>query len=366
MAIDSLDDVRLFRQVVASGGISAAARALSDNKNRISQRLAALERGLGVRLAHRTTRSLRLTEEGERFYAETAGLIEAAEKAEQSVAVAHALEGRVRLAVRSALVGLGMGAEIVRLLQSAPSLELQVAVVDESHDLLSGGYDLAVQVGALRDSSLVAVRLPTVSFSMAASSAYLDARGRPRGPGDLLRHSCIRRLSHPPETTWPLVHRGGRKVNARVSGTFECSDAQLQSEALYAGLGIGLRPAEEVRRAEAAGTLERVLPAWSFAPIHAWVVASKGRLRVPRVAAVVEILRRVVGRLALPRHFFETNGRPSHTDPWGRRRAPARRVCARCPRASSSATAACSSPRAIRPGRWPRICSPLAVPVRRG
>jgi DNA-binding transcriptional LysR family regulator len=295
--IDSLEDVRVFRQIVASGGITAAARVLDDSKNRVSQRLVALERAIGVRLAHRTTRSLRLTEEGERFYESSAALLEAAEQTESAVGAAARLEGRVRVAVRSSLGGRSLGAEFARLLQSAPKLHLQVAVVDANSDLMAENFDLAVQVGALKDSSFVATRLEVSSFVMAATPDYLDAHGRPRTPADLVRHQCVRRLSHPQETTWPLMHRSGKRTAARIAGTFECNDAQLQVEALYAGMGIGLRPADEVRRAALAGTLEQVLPAWSYEPFSVWIVSPKGRLKLPRVAAVADLLKRVIGRL---------------------------------------------------------------------
>ncbi|MBL0312120.1 MAG: LysR family transcriptional regulator [Holophagaceae bacterium] len=298
MTLDSLEDVRLFRQVVVSGGISAAARVLNSNKNRISQRLASLEQDLGVRLAHRTTRSFRLTEEGERFYASVEALLEAAERSELSVASTRAMEGRVRLALRSTMVGLGIGTEITQLMQVAPKLKLQLVVIDEKADLLAGGFDLAMQVGSLPDSSLVATRLGTVSVVLAAAPSYLDTHGRPRTPSDLALHQCIRKLGDEPEKTWPLVNRRGVRFKAAIGGSFECSDSQLQSEVLYAGLGIGLRPAEEVRRAEAAGRLERVLPSWEFAPVPVWAISPKGRLRLPRVALIVDLLKRVVVRFA--------------------------------------------------------------------
>lgn len=297
MPIESLEDVRVFRQIVSSGGISAAARVLRDNKNRVSQRLAALERALGVKLAHRTTRSLKLTEEGERFFEHSATLLEAAERTEAALASANSLEGRVRVAVRSALGGRGLGAEFARLMQSAPNLSLQVATVDENDDLLKEGFDLAVQVGALKDSSFVATRLLVSGFVLAASRSYLDAHGRPASPTDLRRHQCIRRLSQPSETSWALVNRRGRRVDAPIAGALECNDAQLQAEALYAGFGIGLRPHDEVQRAALTGTLERVLPQWRYEPISVWIVSPRGRLRVPRVAAVADMLKRVIGRL---------------------------------------------------------------------
>lgn len=297
MPIESLADLRVFRQVVASGGITAAARVLDDSKNRVSQRLAALERALGVRLAHRSTRAFRLTEEGERLFASSGALLEAADRVETFLGSASRLEGRVKVAVRSALGGVGLGAELARLLQSAPGLHLQVAVVDENAAVLEDGFDLAVQVGSLRASALVATRLQVSTYVMAAAPGYLDARGRPRSPRALAEHQCIRTLAHPRETQWSLVSARGRRQDFAVGGTFECDDAQLQGEALYAGLGIGLRPLAEVRRAQADGRLERVLPEWRHVPVPVWMVSPPGRSKVPRVAAVAEVLKRVITRL---------------------------------------------------------------------
>lgn len=301
MPIDSIEEVRLFRQVVASGGLSAAARTLGDNKNRISQRIASLERALGVRLADRTTRTFRLTEEGERFFAASEALLDAAERIEASVLLEDSISGRVRVAIRSALSGVGIGEEIGQLLHSAPKLRLQIVVVDDDSDPLSlhaQGIDLAVQVGALRDSSLIAKRLGAVHFAMCATPSYLGAYGRPKKPADLSRHECIRRLGPVPESTWPLVSRTGRKVAAPIGGRLECSDARLQTEILYGGFGIGLRPAAEVRRAAKAGVLETVLPSFSLEPVPVSLVGPKGRFRLPRVMRVVDLLGRVIASLA--------------------------------------------------------------------
>lgn len=301
MPIDSLEDVRLFRQVVASGGLSAAARALHDNKNRISQRLAALERALGVRLADRTTRTLRLTEDGERFLESSEALLEAAARAELAIAPRGSVEGRVRLAIRSALSGVGIGEELAKLLHNAPKLRLQLLVIDDDADLAglhARGVDVAVQIGALRDSTLVKKRLGEVSFVLAATPGYLREAGRPRSPRDLAKHECIRRIGSSPETVWQLQSRGGRRERAAIHGRFECDDARLQTEILYGGFGIGLRPAPEVRRAVQAGTLEHVLPGWAYAPFPVWAVAPKDRVRLPRVAHLIELLGRVVAGLA--------------------------------------------------------------------
>lgn len=297
MALDSLDDLRVFRQIVSAGGISAAARALRRSKNAVSQRLASLEATLGTRLADRTTRGFRLTDNGERLWRASEELLAAAARAEAALAGDGALDGKVRVAVRSALAAIGLGDELARLLAAAPGLQLQLAVVDDDAELRRHGYDVAVQPGRLRDSALVARRLGTARYQLAASPAYVRAAGALRRPTDLVRHQCLRRLGDAPELAWSLVGLGDRTATARLGGRVECSDARLLSELIYAGVGIGLLPAAEVRRGQRAGTLERVLPTWEYAPIPVWAVSPKGRLALPRVARVVEVLERAVAAL---------------------------------------------------------------------
>jgi DNA-binding transcriptional LysR family regulator len=297
MALDSLDDLRVFRQIVSAGGISAAARALRRSKNAVSQRLARLEVALGTRLADRTTREFRLTDNGERLWRASEELLAAAGRTEAALSGDGALDGKVRVAVRSALAAIGLGDELAQLLAGAPGLQLQLAVVDDDAELRRGGYDLAVQPGRLRDSALVARRLGTARYQLAASPAYVRAAGAPRRPTELVRHQCLRRLGEAPELTWSLVGHGERTATARLGGRVECSDARLLCELIYAGVGIGLLPAAVVRRGQRDGTLERVLPTWEYAPIPVWVVSPKGRLALPRVARVVEVLARAVAAL---------------------------------------------------------------------
>jgi DNA-binding transcriptional LysR family regulator len=298
MAIDSIDDVRLFRQIVSAGGISAAARVVQRNKNLVSKRLASLETALGMRLAERTTRSFRLTEEGERFWQASEALVEAADRTEEAITMPGGVDGRVRVAVRSALAGMGLGAEFVRLLHRAPRLQLQIAVIDDNADIRERGFDLAVQAGQLADSSLVVKRLGRADYAMAATHAYLRAAGTPRSPSDLVRHECIRRLGDTRETSWALVGTAGRRTTAKLGGRFECSDARLQGEMIYAGFGIGLLPLAEVRRGQHTGALERVLPGWQFAPVPVWAVSPRGRMALERVARVYDVLVRAVAALS--------------------------------------------------------------------
>lgn len=295
MAIDSLDDVRVFRQIVASGSVSSAARVLRQSKNRVSQRLAALERSVGARLAERTTRTFQLTEEGRRFFDETTALVDAAARAERAVAKREALAGSVRVGLRSALVGAGIGEGLVRLLASAPELSMQIVVMDDGASVLHRGLDFAVGVGRPPDSGLVARKLGEARYAMAAVSSYLSRAGVPSSPDELAAHECIRVLGERTEATWTLTAGDGRRVAARVGGRLECSDARMQRELVQSGMGIGLFPIVDIDRDPG---LERVLPGWTLAPIGVWAVGPRSRLELTRVREVLAVVRRAVERLS--------------------------------------------------------------------
>lgn len=296
--IENLGDVQLFVQVVDSGGLTAAGRVLRLPTNQISRRLVRLEEALGARLLHRTTRRVAPTDEGKAFYGRALRLLEAAREAEDAVARRGGLEGTVRVAVRTTSVEFGFVSEVVGVLRRQAGLGVQLLVSDDELDLVAEGVDLSVQVGALADSTNVARRVGEANYVLAAAPAYLQRHGRPDHPEDLVHHQAIRRLGARPELAWTLRGPGGREVTVPIGGRFECSDSRAQAVALQEGLGIALRPAGEVRAAQAAGTLQRVLPAWRVPPIPVWAVSPAGRVRLARVAAFVEALRLTVRRFS--------------------------------------------------------------------
>ena len=174
---------------------------------------------------------------------------------------------------------------------------MQLIVSDSDMDLAADGIDVALRVGELADSAYRSHPLGSVVFVPAATAHYFAERARPTQPEELVQHECVRALLQRPQTSWRLVGPRGRTVEATVSGRFECGDVRAQAEAVYSGLGIGLRPAGEVRTAVAAGTLERVLPGWSMAPLAVHALLSPQRSHNARTDAVVALLKDAVQRL---------------------------------------------------------------------
>jgi DNA-binding transcriptional LysR family regulator len=127
-----------------------------------------------------------------------------------------------------------------------------------------------------------------VGWVLAASPGYLDLHGYPTTPTDLAGHRCLRLLSDRVQDAWELTNESGQKKVVRVGGTFECNDSRALGEAVYAGVGIGVRPERDVEHAQ--GRLVRVLPGWRFGPLPLFILASSGR-RLPRVSVVIEVLK---------------------------------------------------------------------------
>ena len=292
--LESLSDVRLFVQVMESKGLTAAGRVLRVPTNHISRRLARLERSLAVRLFDRTTRQVMPTPEGRAFYPRALRLLEAAGDAEVGLSQRDPLAGVVRVLVRTTSVELGFVSEVTRLLARHPELTVQLLVRDEPVDLVGEAVDRAGRVGALAETSLHARHVGDAAYGLAAARGYGAWHGLPSAPGDLIHHEVLRRHGAPPEQHWALVGPGGQGVTVPIAGRFECNDSRAHAIALDEGLGIALRPAPDVARAVRERRWVRVLPGWRTAPIPVWAVTPPGRLRVPRVALLVDALRQVL------------------------------------------------------------------------
>lgn len=297
--LSSLEELRAFTAVYEACGFTAAARRLGLTTNAVSARVQKLEDGLGVRLFVRTTRSVAPTEEARGFYSRVNRILNELEEAEEELRpLAGGLRGTVRIAVPGSLATQPFFDRLRGLLDAHPELSVQTRVASAPIDLVSEGIDIGVVVGQLPESTFVGRLLGRAEWVLAASPAYFAQRGRPRAPSDLENHRCLRFLANPPQDEWTLVDRRGREVVVRVQGGYEADDSRALGDATYSGLGIGIRPLGECARAERDGRLERVLPHYHFQPLDVYALIPKGRVRLPRVGACLEVLRAAVHELA--------------------------------------------------------------------
>lgn len=302
MPLENLADVRLFVQVVDSGGLSAASRVLAVPANTVSRTLSRLEHAVGARLLARTTRTMSLTDEGRRFYELALKLLDAARCAEEALAPPEGeLAGLLRVAVRTTTVQFGFVPDLLALLTQHPGLRVELLVVDDEVDLVKNGLDLALRVGELPDSSLRGRLLGSVTFVLAAAPSYVQRAGKPERPRDLAAHECITTTLGRARSEWVLLDREGKRATASVGGRFACKDVRTQREGIYAGFGIGIRPLGEVRRAVATGELNRILPRWTLEPLPVRIVLPSRRSSATRargVEAVVDLIAEAIARMA--------------------------------------------------------------------
>jgi DNA-binding transcriptional LysR family regulator len=264
-----LNRVAVFARVVEAGSFTAAAAALGVRKSSVSRSVAALEGTLGIRLLHRTTRKLSLTDAGAAYYARARDALAGIEEAHRT---ASSLGAEARGVVRiTAPVDLASDLATVTsaFVLAHPAVRVEVSLTARMVDLVKEGFDLAVRAGPLVDSSLLARKLGEGEIGLFASAAYLDRVGRPRRLSDLARHDCILYRATGATAVWRLSGpRGEEEVSVR--GRVETDEFAFVRASAREGAGIALTPIGMVASFVESGELERVLPRYAVrgAQVH--------------------------------------------------------------------------------------------------
>ena len=285
---DRIDQIRSFVRAAETGSFSAVARERGVGQPTISKQVAALEERLGVQLLSRTTRSVGLTEAGARYYEAVRESLEGFEAAEVA-ARGGALAGRLRVGCAVAFGAVQIIPRLPAFFEAHPELSVDLVVSDAFLDPVEAGVDLAVRIGELRDSSLLARRVGTTRRVTVAAPGYLARRGRPRAPADLHDHDCVLFARSQLGVTWPYVT--DEKPNPiEVSGRFTADASPGVLEGIRTGLGIGLLPLWLAGPDLAAGTLVRVLEDHEppSLPIH--LISPPRRYTPPKVRAFADYL----------------------------------------------------------------------------
>lgn len=257
--MDHLGDLDIFARVVTAKGMSAAGRELGLSPAVISKRIRRLEEALGVRLLQRTTRQIALTEAGQGFYARVVSILASVEDAQAWVASgAAAARGLLRVSAPTSFGRMHVAPHLGPFLDAHPGVRIDLVLSDSFVDLVAGGFDLAIRIGELPDSSLVAKRLAPNHRVLCASPAYLARHGMPEAIGDLARHTLV---THNADH-WRLEGPQGVET-VRVEGRLRTNSSEVVREAALAGLGIALRSTWDVGPDLKAGRLVHVLPEWT-------------------------------------------------------------------------------------------------------
>jgi DNA-binding transcriptional LysR family regulator len=301
--MDYLGALRIFVRAVEVGSFSKAAIATNTKTSTVSRAIAGLEADLGVGLFHRSTRRAHLTEPGAAFYEQARSVLRTLDEARDA---ASAMEGRpqglIRLHVPSAFARLHIMPFVPDFLESYPDIRLDVSLTDVRVDLLAVGADLAIRIGALIDSSLIARKLAPHRRVACASPAYLGRRPPIMEPGDLLQHNCLIYTLQPTDH-WFFRHETAVEdvpQEIPVAGTLRADDSEPLRDAAVAGLGVVLLPTWLVGEDIKAGRLRRVLPEWSSMiatkPSGVFGVYPPHRLVPPKVRAFLDFAQKRFGK----------------------------------------------------------------------
>ena len=242
MAVD-LNSMAVFARVVEAQGFSSAARRLGLSKSAVSKHIAQLEDRIGARLLHRTTRRLRLTDVGAAFYERCARILAEAEEAELAVShMSTAPRGTLRVSAPVSFGGRFLAKPMAEFARAYPELRVELVANDRVVDLVDEGYDVAIRIGRLADSSLIAKRLCPMPGYIVASPAYLAEHGTPEVPADLTKHNCALYSLATAGDVYPF-RDGEREGVVKIDGTIRANNGDVLMECVRQGVCLAFMPA---------------------------------------------------------------------------------------------------------------------------
>lgn len=285
--MELLNDMALFVEVVKAKGFRSAADALGMPNSTLSRRIGALEKAIGLRLLHRTTRRIELTEAGQLYFARCKRIVDEARLAhEQLGGLLAEPAGVLRASFPVDFAVIYLTPLIAEFANRYPKLTFDFELTSRRVDLVSEPFDVAIRIGESADSQLVARRLATFRNQLYASPRYLERAGEPREPDDLKQHQC---LSVQRVAAWTL-HRGAQAVEVPVGGRFVVNSVGMNRQLAVHDAGIIQVPEAVVADDLAAGRLRRVLPEWEGAVVPVYAM-TETRLLPAKTQVFIEFLR---------------------------------------------------------------------------
>jgi DNA-binding transcriptional LysR family regulator len=297
--MDRLKQIESFVSVAAKGSLTAAAKAEGVAPAVIGRRIDALEARLGVKLLLRTTRRLTLTHEGNAFLEDCQRLLVDLANAEASVSAGGVkASGYLRITAPAGFGRRHVAPLVPHFMALQPDVKLSLNLSDRVVDIVNEGYDCAVRVGDLPDSSLVSVRLADNRRQCVATPAYLKRAGTPKNPAELARHECLTLSSDASQTRGWAFAVDGAVTHLRPSGRLDCSDGQVLHDWCLAGLGIAWRSNWEVEAELAAGQLVSVLDDFAAPPSGIFALFPQAKHMPLRARLWIDFLKQSYGDAA--------------------------------------------------------------------
>jgi DNA-binding transcriptional LysR family regulator len=284
-------ELQAFVAVVETGSFTAAAERLDAAKSAVSRRVSALEDRLGVQLIRRTTRTLNLTDTGQSFYEHSARILDDLDEAEAAVLQEHGeLRGTLRVALPLSFAVRHMSEPVAEFRRIHPRVNFEFDLNDRRVDLLQEGMDLALRIGHLRDSTLIARRLFDVRAVVCASPAYLQKHGTPEKPDDLAEHECLVYSNISDPGRWKYEDAGGARRHVDVNVAMSASSGDFLREVAVQGLGVALQPTFIAGERIRSGELVALLLDYTWPVAPAYAVYPPTRHLSYRVRAFIDFL----------------------------------------------------------------------------
>lgn len=288
--MDILTCMRTYAAVVIAGSFTQAAERMGISRALTSKYVGQLEEHLGVRLLNRTTRKLNLTEVGQAYYHRCRQLIDDFDELEAAVRQQQeSPQGELRITAPTTFGESYLTPLIAEYLKQQPGVSIELVLADRFVNIVDEGFDLAVRIGSLDDSSLIARRLAPMGVSVCASPLYLKAAGLPLHPRDLQQHNCVIDTNIKDPEQWVFMERE-RLYRIRVKGHFRVNSAQAVREMLLTGAGIALCPRYVIEEDLRAGRLALLLREYQATEYSLYAVYPHGRHLAAKVRTFVDFL----------------------------------------------------------------------------
>jgi DNA-binding transcriptional LysR family regulator len=290
-----LEDLRIFVATVDERSFTAAADRLQFSKQFVSRRVMALEAGLGVQLLVRNTRKLAVTELGQAFYERAKRILADVADAEEAMSSRRSSpRGLLRVSAPMSFGTSHLSPLLADFMKANPEVRIDLELSDRVVDVIGEGFDMALRIGTLTDSTLIAQRLAEIRMIACCSPGYAAARRLPATPADLARHACLL-YGREGRTGWEFIVDGARRA-FDVRGPLRANNGEVIRDAAIAGLGIALQPEFIVSAALASGALIEVLDDFDSPPLVLYAVYPQHRERAVTIRAFAHYLRQRFAR----------------------------------------------------------------------
>jgi DNA-binding transcriptional LysR family regulator len=292
-SVTAISDLEIFARVARTGNMSAAGREMALSPAVVSKRVSLLEERLGARLFQRTTRQLTLTETGEGYFKRVVDILSLVEEAEDFVSRRNTKpRGVLKVTAPTSFARRHVTPHLASFMARFPDIELDLHLTDAFIDIIRDGFDLAIRIGELQDSSLVARKLAADTRVLCAAPTYLANAGKPKSVGDLERFNC---LGAGLQEAWRLEGADGAKT-VHIHANIRTNSADFVRDALVEGLGIGLRSTWDIGPELKSGALEQILPSYRGASSLAIYAVYPSRDFMPaKVNVFIEHLAEIYG-----------------------------------------------------------------------